>query len=161
MYGAKYVGNLYGSVQPQATKFQVTALSTITKGDLVNLVSGLIEVAGTGDAILGLANETVVGNAGGTTYVDIIIAKRGDVYLMDNDESSGAIAATEKGTYFATDDGGTGAQQVQADTGGTTVNQLMLIDINPLGYGVDDDTSMGLFTPVETMLTATTKVDET
>jgi len=95
MYGAKYVGNLFGSAQPQVTKFQLTASETITKGDLVDLTSGLVNEATAAKAFLGIANETVTDSGSGTDYIDIIVARPGDVYLMDNDQDSDTFAVTD------------------------------------------------------------------
>jgi len=92
MYGAKYVGNLFGSAQPQVTKFQLTASEVITKGDLVQLASGLIDDAGDGETILGIANETITDSGSGTDYIDVIVARPGDIYLMDNDQDSDTLS---------------------------------------------------------------------
>lgn len=148
MYGAKYVGNMYGSAQPTVnTRFKVKASTTITKGDVVNLESGYIDLAGATEKIFGLANQTVTGNSGGTTEIDIIVARPGDLYLMDNDNDGTTFAATHPGTYFDTI-GTTGAKQVDTSST-TTTGQLLCLEYNPQGFGVDSDTSMGLFTPVE------------
>jgi len=157
MYGAKYVGNLFGSAQPQVTKFQLTASETITKGDLVDLTSGLVNEATAAKAFLGIANETVTDSGSGTDYIDIIVARPGDVYLMDNDQDSDTFAVTDKGLYFDIT-GATGVMQIDTDTGSTTVAQLMCVDYNPQGYGYDSDTSIGLFTPIETMLNGQTTI---
>jgi hypothetical protein len=153
-YGAKYVGSLYNaSVQPLTRKFHITASATVTKGDWVNLEAGYILPASAGDSVFGVANETVVGNAAGTSHVEVIIARPGDLYIMDNDNDTTTFGITHPGTYFNTI-GATGVQQVDTNTTSTTAGQLLCIEYNPQGHGYDSDTSIGLFTPVETSFSA-------
>jgi hypothetical protein len=148
-YGLKYVGSMTTpGVEPMVkTRLKVKASTTITKGDPVNIEAGYVNLAGGTERIFGVANETVVGNAAATSQVEIIVAREGDLYLVDNDNDSTTFAATHPGTYFDTT-GTTGA--VQVDTSSTTTSgQLLCVEYNPKGLGVDSDTSMGLFTIAE------------
>ena len=151
MVGYKYVGSLFSNgVQPMTRKFKVTGSTTITKGDALTLSSGKL-VSGTdvdGAKIIGIANETVVGNAGGTSTCEVIVARAGDLYLADTD-ASGSFAATQVGTYFDQGNDATGAHQIADSTSGTTGGWL-LVEHNPQGYGLDSDVSIGLFSPAET-----------
>lgn len=149
MYGLKYVGSLHTpGVEPMVKdRYYVKANTTITKGDPVNIEAGYINLAAAGEKIFGVANETVVGNAGGTSRIEVIVAREGDLYLVDNDNDSTTFAATHPGTYFDIT-GTTGAVQVDTDTT-TTTGQLLCVQYNPKGFGVDSDTSIGLFTIAE------------
>jgi hypothetical protein len=152
MFGYKYVGSLYNDgVQPMTRKFKITAATVVTKGDAVALSSGKL-ISGTdvdGAKLVGIANETVTGNAAGTNTCEIIVAKAGDLYLADTD-ASGSFAATQVGTYFDQGNDATGAHQIADSTTGTTGTWL-LVEHNPQGYGLDSDVSIGLFSPAETI----------
>lgn len=151
MNGFRYVGNLFGSAEPLTQRFLITASEVITKGDLLTLTSGKLDsgtdVAGT--KIIGLANETVTGNSGGTNYCEVIIPRPGDLYIGDNDNDGTTFAATHVGTYFDVLSAASGSQQVDTSTTATT-GQLLCIEYNPQGHGFDSDTSIGLFSPAET-----------
>ena len=149
MYGLKYVGSMQTiGVQPMIRGgYKVKANTTITKGDPVNIEAGYINLAGGTERILGVANETVVGNAAGTSKIDVIVAREGDLFLVDNDNDSLTFAVTHPGTYFDTT-GATGAVLVDTDSTSTT-GQLLAVQYNPQGHGVDADTSVGLFTIAE------------
>jgi hypothetical protein len=149
MYGLKYVGSMTTpGVQPMVRGgYKVKASQTITKGDPVNIEDGYINLAAATERIFGVANETVVGNAAGTSKVDVIVAREGDLYLADNDNDTTTFAVTHPGTYFDTIST-TGI--IQVDTSSTTTSgQLLCVQYNPQGYGVDSDTSVGLFTIAE------------
>jgi hypothetical protein len=147
MYGLKYYKNLFGSPQPLVNSgcpdIRVKASQTITKGDPVNIEAGYWNLAAATEKIFGIANETVVGNAGGTSKLEVIPVREGDIFIADNDNVGTTFAATHPGTYFDIT-GTTGA--VLVDTSSTTTTgQLLCVEYNPQNLGLDSDTSIGLF----------------
>jgi len=159
MYGAKYVGNLGGGTAPVAAKYLIKASEVITRGDWLTFDDGTgkVDVAAADEPLLGVANETVTGNSGGTNYVEVILALPGTQFLMDNDNDTETFAQTDVGEWHAIT-GTTGAQQVDTNVGAATpsssANQLLCLGYNPQGYGYDSDTSIGLYTPTYTYFTA-------
>ena len=81
---------------------------TLTKGDIVNLESGEVDLAESGDtALLGVVTETKTGVAS-TTYIEVIV---------DEDAVYGVYDATARKMGDALDiDGTTGAMTVKAST---------------------------------------------
>lgn len=153
MYGLKFVGNLYGSAQPTVkSRYKVKANTTITKGDPVIIENGYLDLCEAGEKVFGVANETVVGNAGGTSKIEVHVDRIGDMYLADNDNVSTTFAVTHPGTYFDIT-GDTGAVVVDTSTT-TTTGQLLCLEYNPQGFGahIDADTSIGLFAVAESQL---------
>jgi len=155
MYGFKYVGTIDNKNVPALTrKFPITASEVITKGDALTLTSGKLD-SGTQVStakIIGIANENVTGNSGGTNFCEVIVARPGDLYIADNDNVGTTFAATHVGTYFDVLSAATGAQQIDTSSTGTT-GQFLCIEYNPQQYNggiYDSDTSIGLFTPAET-----------
>ena len=147
MYGFKFVKNIYGSAQPLVNSgcpdIRVKASTTITKGDPVIIEAGYYDLAEATEKIFGIANQTVVGNAAGTSKIEVIPCRPGDIYMIDNDNDGTTFAATHPGTYFDTISS-TGA--VQVDTSSTTTTgQLLCVEYNPQGQGADGDTSIGLY----------------
>lgn len=161
MYGAKYVGNFNGGA-PSLGSFKIKAAEAIAKGDWLTIddTTGKVCVAAADKPLLGIANETVTGNAGGTNKVQVILAVPGAKFLMDNDNDSETFAQGDVGEFHALT-GTTGVQQVDTNvdsaTPTSTANQLLCLEYNPQGYlgGVyDADTSIGLYTPVYTYFVA-------
>jgi len=155
MYGAKWVGNMQGGTAPMQN-FLIKADEVITKGDWLTVDDGTgkVDVAASAtEPLLGVANETVTGNSGGTNYVEVILALPGTQFLMDNDNDSETFAQDDVGEWHGIT-GTTGAQQINTDVDAaapsSTANQLVCIGYNPQGYGYDSDTSIGLYTPVLT-----------
>lgn len=156
MYGFKYVGSLYSpGVQPMTRKFHVTANEVITKGDAVILTSGKLDSGADvdGASLVGVANETVTGNSTGTNHCEVIVARPGDLYLADT-ASDGSYAATQVGYYFDQGNCVTAVQQISDTTASATAGQWMLVEHNPQGFGLDSDTSIGLFTPTQTVFSS-------
>ena len=156
MYGAKWVGNYQGGTAPIA-KFLIKATEVIAKGDLLTIDDGTGKVdvvaSGGNEPLLGIANETVTGNSGGTNKVEVILALHGSKWIMDNDNTSETFAQDDVGEWVDVI-GGTGACIVDTDTDGATPGSakstLLCLEYNPQGYGYDDDTSIGLYTPIYT-----------
>jgi len=157
MYGAKYVGNLNGGTAPVMSTFLIKASEVITKGDWLTFddSTGKVDVAATAEPLLGIANETVTGNASGTNQVEVILALPGTLFLMDNDNTTETFAQDDVGEWQGIT-GTTGAQvidtNVDSATPSSTACQLVCLKYNPQGYGkdIDGDTSIGLYTPVLT-----------
>jgi hypothetical protein len=103
----------------------------------------LIAVAVAGERVFGVANETVVGNAGGTSNIEVILARPGVSFIMDNDNTGTTMAKAHEGTYFDKT-GTTGAMVVDTSTTSTT-GQVMLLDHDP----DSSDTSLGLYVVAE------------
>lgn len=142
MTGARVVGSLSPTGQ-LLRKF--TAGGTFAEGDFVKLqgTTGEIVIATGGDAILGVAMEA--GVDGSEAYVNITPKM---LVIMDNDLDSDTFAATDE-LQFADIIGATGAQQVDTSSHSATVAQLMCLGYNPKGYGLDSDTSIGLYLVTE------------
>ena len=152
MYGARWVGNIGGGTAT-IKNFIAKSTEVITKGDWISIddASGHADVAGADEPLMGIANETVTGT--GSNYVEVVLALPGTLFLMDNDNDTDTFARTDVGEW--TDiTGTTGAQQVDTSTGAATPDanssQLVALDYNPQGFGMDGDTSIGLYTPVYT-----------
>lgn len=140
MYNPRIVGspNQYGSIK-------VTAGEAIAKNDFVTLLTdGEVEATAAGEGIFGIALEAA------TAKGDIITVARvypGMQVIMDNDNTGTTFAASHIGGRFDIT-GTTGAQVVDTSTiaqDGTDAGQLFCIGYNPKGFGLDSDTSIGLF----------------
>jgi len=121
---------------------EFNAAGTFAAGDFVMLdgSTGEVVVATAGSSILGVALEAAT-NASTKVMVDIT---PGMVVLMDNDNDTETFAATHVGEWgdFI---GATGAMQINSNTLSSTKAQLQCLEYNPQGYGLDSDTSIGLF----------------
>jgi hypothetical protein len=141
----KIVGTTDGT--PMIMK-EYDAGGTGTKGDLVNVESGVLVVASAGDAIVGVAMEDFTD---ASTSVTVNITPN-LIILMDNDNTGTTFAATHVGGRFDIA-GTTGAQIVDTstidDTAAGRAGQLACIGYNPKGYDYDADTSVGLFVIAE------------
>jgi hypothetical protein len=155
MYGARYIGNLNGGTSPITKRFLIKASEVITKGDWITVdgATGKVDVAAADEPLLGVANETVTGNAGGTNKVEIILAMPGTLFIMDNDNVAETFAQDDVGEWHAIT-GTTGAQQVDTNADAaapsSSANQVLCLEYNPQGHGLDSDTSIGLYTPTYT-----------
>ena len=140
MYNPRIVGspNQYGSIK-------VTAGEAIAKNDFVTLLTdGEVEATGTGEGIFGIALEAA--DAKGD-IITVVRAYPGMQVIMDNDNTGTTFAATHIGGRFDIT-GATGAQVVDTSTvaqDGTDAGQLFCIGYNPKGFGLDSDTSIGLY----------------
>lgn len=161
MYGAKYVGNIFSPQVPTLRHFLIKAAEVITKGDFLTFddTTGKVDVAAADEPLLGIASETITGNSGGTNKVEVQPCRPGDLYLMDNDNTTETFAQTDVGEWHAIT-GTTGAQQIDtnADSAApsSSAGQLVCLEYNPQGYegGIyDSDTSIGLYTPTYTYFT--------
>jgi len=153
MYGAKYVGNLQSGTAPVAKRFLIKATEVIAKGDWLTIedATGKVDVvAAATEPLVGIANETVTGNAGGTNKVEVVLALPGTMFIMDNDNDAETFAQDDVGEWHGVT-GSTGAQQINTDSDGAAPTsskcQLLCLEYNPQGHGYDDDTSIGLYTP--------------
>lgn len=110
--------------------FIVKANTTITKGDFVNVEAGYLNIAAAGEAIIGVADETVVQGATATKLCAVIVDPTA-VFEVISDEDTTGLAAAGAGTYYDIV-GTTGAMKVDSSST-TTSGQLMMykfIDAN-------------------------------
>lgn len=145
MYGARILGS------KDAAEFKHgTSGAQITAGDLVVYkTDGQLEPATAGDVVAGVALNSVAGS-GSTVY---FVAGKGLRVIMDNDNTGTTFASTHVGGRFDMT-GATGAQVVDTSTvaqagNGTDGGQLICLEYNPQGYGLDTDTSIGVYEIVE------------
>ena len=140
MYNPRIVGspNQYGTIK-------VTAGEAIAKNDFVTLLTdGEAEATAAGEGIFGIALEAA--DAKGD-IITVVRAYPGMQVIMDNDNTGTTFAATHVGGRFDIT-GTTGAQVVDTSTvaqDGTDAGQLFCIGYNPKGFGLDSDTSIGLY----------------
>jgi len=146
MYNPKIVGN-----ENQYGTMTVLAGEAIAVNDFVNLVGdGKVEAADAGDPIFGIALEAA------TAEDDVItIAKvtPGMQFLMDNNNTSTTFAKTHVGARFDIT-GNSGEMLVDTSTAdqegdATDHGQLFCLEYNPQGFGLDSDTSIGIFQVAE------------
>lgn len=72
-YGFHFSHYLSGEKKPKIRKYTFKDTETLTKGDILNLESGEVDLGATADAALvGVANETVDGTDS-TTEIDVIV----------------------------------------------------------------------------------------
>lgn len=139
MYGAIPIKSLFGGDRVHK---EFNAAGTFADNDFVKFdgSTGELVVATAGASILGVSKEDATSASTGV-LVDITPNM---VVLMDNDNDTETFAATHVGEWgdFT---GGTGAMQVDSNTLSTTKAQLMCLEYNPQGFGLDSDTSIGLF----------------
>lgn len=143
-YGARVVGNLNGGEQVIR---QFVGGGTFAAGDFVKFegTTGQIVVATATDEILGVALEA---GTDGATGISVDVTPQ-MLVIMDNDlDTQTSIDGTDRNEY-ADFVGGTGAMQVNTNTHSATQAQLLLLENNPKGYGLDSDVSVGLYLVVE------------
>lgn len=144
LYGPRPVGSLM-SIDPTIREFE--GGGTFAAGDFVKFegTTGQIVVATAGDKILGVALEA---GTDGATGIKVDVTPK-MLVIMDNDlDTQASIDGTDRLEY-ADIVGGTGAMLVNTDSHSATVANLLLLQNNPQGYGLDDDESIGLYLVVE------------
>lgn len=144
LYGPRPVGSLM-SIDPVIREFE--GGGTFAAGDFVKFegTTGQIVVATAGDKILGVALEA---GTDGATGIKVDVTPK-MLVIMDNDlDTQTSIDGTDRLEY-ADIVGGTGAMLVDTNTHSATVANLLLLQNNPQGYGLDDDESIGLYLVVE------------
>ena len=140
MYNPRMIDSVH------ATTIEELANGAIAKNDFVTLkTDGQIEATATGNPIFGIAINSA------TTANDKVLVQRaykGMRVLIDCDQVGTTLADTSKGGRVDIT-GSTGAQVVDSSTvlkvgDGTDTGQLLIVDMNPQGYGFDSDTSIAL-----------------
>lgn len=140
----RYLGTVDGKTNAATLLLPVTSGVTVTAGDMVYWSSGRVTSATVAQArLIGQAQSTVTGNAGGTNKVLVIIEPQAK-YLMANDNIGTTFAATHVGTYFDLI-GATGAQLVDTSTTSATLGQVICLEYNPQIDPVKTDTTYGIF----------------
>lgn len=151
MAGLNFVGTITGKKDVVYRSFPVASGVTVTKGDGVYFASGRLTSASVaGQALIGVAEETATGNAGGTVNA-LVNVDPDSLFVVDNDQDSATFAITDVGKKFDLV-GATGAQLVNTNTGSTTTGQLLCIEYNPQISPYESDTSQGLFKIAEHLL---------
>lgn len=153
--GRVMLGRVDGDVSYATYSFPVTSGVTVTAGDFVyqDAAGRITNSSITGTRIVGMALETVTGNAGGTN-VALICIDPYMRYLLKNDNLVTTFAATHVLTNFDLI-GATGAQLVDTSTTSTT-GQLLCLEYNPQIDPVRSDTTYGVFMVAENILTTGT-----
>lgn len=140
MYNPRYVGNVN-----EDDTITLTSGAAIAKNDFVYIVTdGQVEACAAGAGIFGIALEAASGSG---ESILVLRARPGMKVIMDNDNTGTTFASTHVGGRFDIT-GSTGAQLVDTSTvaqDGTDSGQLFCLEYNPKGYGLDSDTSIGLF----------------
>lgn len=142
MYGFYPCGSRFGTSDVMK-KFN--AGGTFAKNELVKLTTGEIVIATGGSTnILGVASSA------GTSTTDNVEVNITPGLVVIADTSSGSFAATYVGEYadFA---GSTGAQIVDDSLHSSTIQNFLIWEYNPQGYGFDSDVSIGRFLLQETV----------
>jgi hypothetical protein len=146
MYNPKLIAsdNEYGTME-------VLAGEAIAKHDFVNFVGdGKVEAVDAGDPIFGYALEAATAEDETITIVRVV---PGMQFLMDNDNVGTTFALTHIGGRFnITGDSGemlvdTSSVDIAGD--GTDHGQLFCLGFNPKGFGMDSDTSIGIYQVAE------------
>lgn len=145
------LGRVDGNTNYATYRFPITSGVTVTSGDFVYQdASGRVTNSSiTGARIVGFAEETATGNAGGTVSVLVCIDPLMR-YLLKNDNLVTTFAATHVLTNFDLI-GATGAQLVDTSTTSTT-GQLLCLEYNPVIDPVSTDTTYGVFVVAEHVL---------
>ncbi len=127
--GFKFMYRLCGA-EPTIQTFKFKDTETLTKGDIVNLESGEVDLAVTGDtATVGIALQTLAGTDS-TTDIEVIV---------DDDAVYAVYDANARNAGAQLDlTGATGAQTVTTDSNhnfivvaNSTADQWTLVRINP------------------------------
>ena len=147
---ARYLGTVDGKSNALTQTLTVASGVTVTEGDFVYWDgSGAITNASIAtQRLIGVAKETVTGD--GSLTCEVIVEPTAK-YLVDNDNVGTTFAATHVGTYFDLT-GATGAQLVDTSTTSGTSGQLYCLEFNPQIDPVKEDTSYGVFTIAEHVL---------
>lgn len=150
----RYLGTVDGKTNAATLLLPVASAVTVTNGDLVYWDgSGRITSATIANArVLGQAQSTVTGNAGGTNKV-LVVVEPNAKYLMANDNLVTTFVATHVGTYFDLI-GATGAQLVDTSSTSATAGQVLCLEYNPQIDPVKTDTTYGVFMIAQSALTS-------
>lgn len=150
--GRVLLGRVDGKVNYATHSFAPASGVTVTAGDFVYQdASGRITNASVAGArLVGMALETVTGNAGGTN-VALICIDPYMRYLLKNDNDSATFSASSVLRNFDLI-GATGAQLVDTSSAGTS-GQLLCLEYNPVIDPVKSDTTYGVFTIAEHIFT--------
>lgn len=142
------LGRVDGNTNYATYRFAVASGVTVTAGDFVYQdASGRITNASIGGArIVGFAEETAVGNAGGTVSALVCI----DPYMRYLLKTTGTFTAASVLRNFDLT-GATGAQLVDGSTAATNA-QMLCLEYNPTIDPVATDTTYGVFTVAEHIL---------
>jgi len=145
-----YNPRLVGSPNNYET-MKCVAHGAIKKNDFVTLkTDGQAEVTAAGNAIFGVALEAASGAGKSFTVLRVSPGVR---FIMDNDNIGTTFAATHVGARFDMI-GNSGEMLVDTSTvaqlgTGADTGQLFCVEYNPKGFGLDDDTSIGVFEVAE------------
>ena len=119
--GFRYAGELQSpSAPPILQTFKFKDTETLTKGDLLNLESGEVDLAAQGDtAIIGIANETKSGTDS-TTDIEVIVLNDTSIF-----EKYDATARTIGGSLRLGTSTTSGALDLASSTSGTEMFQIV------------------------------------
>jgi len=136
MYGAQYARMENGCAVPSLAYALGKNSEEITKGDLLEVNSGITEALdGTSARPLGIANQdgTMSSDNQTVAQVEIGYTPLGNdvVFEMDLDATTSNAV---QGQFF-TLTGATGAQEVDFSSASATVGQVQLIKLDPRGTG--------------------------
>lgn len=142
------LGRVDGNTNYATYRFPVASGITVTSGDFVYQdASGRITNATiAGARIVGFAEETATGNAGGTVLALVCI----DPFMRYLLKVSGTFTAASVLRNFDLT-GATGAQLVDGTSVGTNA-QLLCLEYNPVIDPVATDTTYGVFVVAEHIL---------
>lgn len=127
-----------GSKAPIRRRYQFQDTETLTKGDMLNLESGYVDLYATGGdvGLVGIADETVSGTTN-VTWIWVILDNQGDAVYRVTDASARLEGASLDIT------GATGAQTVGTDTdsdliveANSSATQPTLVRAHPRAYGL-------------------------
>ena len=136
---------MYGALAPRLENgCAVTSLGyhlgknseVFTKGDLIEVASGIAEVADdTAARAIGIANRTVTMASDNQTVakVEIDYTPLNENVLFEMDFDAAAAVADQNAFYTIT--GATGAQQVSYASKDAGVGQVQLVKLDPRGEG--------------------------
>lgn len=142
MYNPRIVGSTN-----EFDTIKLAAAEAVAVNDFVTIVGdGKAECTDAGDPIFGIALEAATAEDQIITVVRVVPGMK---VRMDNDNTGTTFAATHVGARFDIT-GATGAMLVDTSTvaqvgGGGETGQLFCVEYNPQGFGVDSDTSQGIF----------------
>lgn len=144
----RYLGTVDGKTNAVTLNLPVASGVTVTAGDFVYFASGRVTSASiTGARIIGQAQATATGNAGGTVKV-LVIVEPNAKYLISNDNIGTTFAASHVGQYFDLI-GATGAQLADTSTVSQSTGQTLCLEYNPGIDPVRTDTTYGVFKVAE------------
>lgn len=141
---AIYKGSTDANQEAVYQTLPVASGVTVTAGDFVYWSSGRVTSASiTGARLIGQADTTVTGNAGGTNKVMVNVTPNAK-YLVKNDNIGTTFGVTHVGQYFDLI-GATGAQLIDTSTVSATTNTMYCIAFQPNISPFANDATYGLF----------------